>query len=388
MTSERTILAVSEDPSFSETALSALAARPSYRVRTSAPGDFARLSTEDIQAIADLVVVSIGGGEWLGQPEFTEGLRRLEIPFIVVSGELSAEGLRRVVQLNAADWLQEPVDPTQLMEAVSAQLGSQNARKSRVASFLPAIGGAGATSLAIMAAASVAKRSKADEAEVCLVDLSFGRAAAGNYLDLTNQEFDVMELARHPERIDLELLDIVKREHPLGFTVLSFHCPELDWSKDASEFIYRLLDNVAFRYPYTIIDLPSHHTAWRPSVVKACDVVAMVTEANVPGLRYCRGLRNELIEAGADPERIEVIVNKYHGGFLSRGLSKDEIRKVFANAEIVFLPEDGKTASEAMNRGLPWQEVNGRSATVKALDAWLGQHLFVRKKRSFWGGRS
>ncbi|WP_436637600.1 AAA family ATPase [Microbaculum sp. FT89] len=384
----RIIVVISQSADVRQALRSRLSAVPAYEVIDLDIGDTGPGSAGS--TYADLVLIDVGDGEVLDNPQLADVLRGTgDAPRIVLSGDMSAEGLRRVVQLSASDWLKHPIDNRQLLEAVAAQVQTVRHGQNRVLAFVPAVGGAGATSLSIAAAASAAKsRKRAGSIETCLVDLDFTRAAAGTYLDLAGSEFDVGELVQHPERIDLELLDIIKREHAAGFAVLSLRCPHLEWWPGADEFIFRLLDIAAYRYPTTVIDLPSHDAPWRQGVLNASDLVTVVTEATIPALRFARDLYAAAEGGGVSAERLNVVVNKVRSGLFSKDLSKTEMKSVFTTSQLTFLPEDWALASEALNRGLLWRDLGARSGVVKEFEAWLEPHVAAKKSRSSWFKRS
>src|SRR5439155_21041003 len=124
------------------------------------------------------------------------------------------------VRLNAADWLRKPFDNKELINAVSFHDSGTAASKSRVITFISASGGAGATTLALAAAEYLAKKSADAAAGTCLVDLHYQHANCSSYLNLYN-EFDLASVIAQPDRLDVELMDIIKLMRAPGFTLYS-----------------------------------------------------------------------------------------------------------------------------------------------------------------------
>ena len=178
------IVVISDRPDFVKLVRSSLSAVPEYDFRDL--GTKAAFGTRMSQEHADLVVLDVASGAILEDEKLFE-LRRslLSIPLIVVSEDLAPERMRRLVRLNATDWLREPLSNRALLDGIAEQLHGGRVRRSEVFAFVPCSGGAGATSLAISAAAHWARKGTASG--ICLVDLDFIRGSCGRYLDVQNE---------------------------------------------------------------------------------------------------------------------------------------------------------------------------------------------------------
>lgn len=369
------VLAISDRPDFLQQLRSVVSAVPSYEVREI--GAAAAVGS-GVRFHPDVVVFDVAAGEILDDERVFD-LRRgfTTVPFIAVSQELQPERIRRLVRLSTSDWLREPLEHRALLEVLTEQVHGVGLRKSDVYAFISCSGGAGATSLAIGAAAYLAR--KGGPNSTCLVDLDFAGGSCGQYLDVEN-EFNIESVIRAPERIDLELLDIIKRDHAAGFSLLSFRRSDLQIADVRDEFVFRLLDTVTYRYPKLVLDLPNYPTPWTEELLRNSDQVVLVTERTVPALKNARELQQRLIEAGKPEERIRIAINKDRRRMFSVSIGQREIVRFFQSKQTYVLPEDWTLMSEALNRGVPAGMVRRRAKLVKRLGR-LVEEMSAEKRR-------
>jgi pilus assembly protein CpaE len=368
------VTVISERPSLLQQVRSGLSAVPDYEVREI--GLKAALAAGGLRAQADLVLFDIGSGDILSDQRIFEFRRALAVPFIAISEELAPEHLRRLVQLNASDWLRQPLQGRELLNGISELLQGRRLHKSDVFAFVPCSGGVGASSLAIAAAALLARKGES----TCLIDLDFAAGACGQYLDIEN-EFSLDTVIRSPERIDLELLDIVRRDHYAGFSLLSFRRPDLQISDVSEEFVYRLVDTVTYRFPRVVVDMPSYPTRWSENILHNSDQVFLVTERTVPALKNARQMQRKLLDGGKAQDKISIILNKDRRRMFSVSIGRSEILRLFESKQTHILPDSWALLSESLNRGVPAVSVNRRAKLVKRFGRILNEATAGKRKK-------
>lgn len=214
----------------------------------------------------DLIVLDVGDGAMLEDSRFQTARDKLAgVPLIVVSEALAPERVRQVVKLQAADWLRKPLLDQDISAALSQMEGSTSS--SRVTTIIGASGGAGATTLALMAGHYLSQSST-----VALVDLDFQSGSCGAYLNSQN-EFDLEAVVANPDRLDTELLDLIKAGQRANLELYSFERPDLIFAPTARRFALRLLDLLTLRHKEVVIDLPNLSTPWFDDVVRHSDDV-------------------------------------------------------------------------------------------------------------------
>jgi pilus assembly protein CpaE len=355
------VMAISDRPEFLHLVRSGVSTVPEYNLRE-VPAESA-LDGQTARVQPDVVVLDVAAGDILEDERIFDFRRALAtVPLIAVSQDLAPERMRRLIQLNAADWLHEPLSSRALLDGITEQLQGGRIRRSEAYTFVPASGGAGATCLAISAAAHWAQKPRTSG--VCLVDLDFVGGSCGRYLDVEN-EFEVEGVLTAPERIDLELLESLKRDHPAGFSLFSFRRPKLQIADVTEGFVYRFLDVVTLRYTRVVIDLPAYPTPWADQILRSSDHVFLVAERTVPGLKNAKEMHDTLVESGKGADSIHLILNKDRRRMFSVGIGDREIERLFHHDPLVILPDNWPLFSEALNRGVPATEVNRRAKLLR-----------------------
>src|SRR5919112_3252932 len=233
------------------------------------------------------------------------------IPVVVLTDSFDDALARWFLQIKVSDFLPKPVEPKEVLRACLRALRDSSSLpddEGRILTFLPAAGGVGATTLAIEAALQLSRGGRGLE-PTCLVDLDFQSGACADYLDL-DPRLDLDEIGPHPERLDLQLLDVMLARHSSGLSLLAARGrPAERWTLDP-EVVIRILDLVSSRFENVVIDLPRVWEPWTDQVLLGSNRVYVVTDMTVPGLRLARRM------AGAPSQRLpelkpRVIVNRF-----------------------------------------------------------------------------
>jgi pilus assembly protein CpaE len=362
-TMHKDILLISPDPeSFARLAQVAAAAGRTLSIERDLDG---LLSKAD-QSSPRLVLLDVGEGAMLDDPRIAAFRQRLgSVPLIALSAELGPERVRQLLRLQANDWLQRPFSDGEFITSLRQASGDRGTA-SQVTLFLPANGGAGATSMALMAAHALAR---SGGGTTCIVDLDFQHASCGVYLNLQN-ELDLGSIVAAPERLDDELLELLKRDKAPGIALFSFERPDLYYAAAGRDFVLRLLDLVSSKYANVIVDLPSIETPWFSDVVRSSDSAVVVFEANVPSMRQARRAVNRLKELSRTVH-IQVVANKTAFAPFGNMISKKDITKMLGDVPVSYVRSDGETMKDALNRALLPQEVAGRSSFVREAEKTL-----------------
>lgn len=373
VTSQRVTL-YTDDVQFSDALSSALGLDASLRLSVRSIEQFTHGTAPD--HAADAVILDVDGGQHLTDQTLHDarGLMDRSTPLVVVSSELPEHRLRDIVRLGAVDWLQKSTSRRELFEAISRSLQKQD-QVARVTAFVSAVGGCGASTLAMNAAYMVMNptRKAAREKTCMLFELDFSIGSCGYFLDIAN-DYDFKSVLENPNRIDAEFVDIVRKQHPSGFSLISIKAPILMSHKAGAEVVLRILDVLSFQYDVIIVDVPYYETRWKDSVLNAVTDIVIVTEPIIPALRQARDIEQELREVRSE-SAVTVVVNKIGRGLFSRDLSSKEIERVFGGNPIEFLPYAKEQMVEAANRGIIPLALDGRAAYSKSVRKLLDRFL-------------
>ena len=292
-------------------------------------------------------------------------------PVIVAIPQFDVSLARQLLQMRVADFLVKPVAPLDLVRACArAAQGAKAAATSeaRIYTFLPASGGVGLTTLAIETAMQL-MNGGGERSSTCLVDLDFQHGSCCDYLDL-EPRLDLDEIEPRPDRLDRQLLEVMISEHPSGLKVIAAPSRPAEMRSFDFEVVTRLLDLVASHFDNVVIDVPRTWFAWTDSVLVGSNRLFIVTEMTVPGLKHARHLVSVIRDRLADGPKPEVIVNRFEQRLFGPGLRRADIEQALGDTLAVTVPNNFRLVSEAIDRGVPLDEVkagNSVSAAVKKL---------------------
>ena len=106
-------------------------------------------------------------------------------------------------------------------------------------------------------------------------------------------------------------------------------------------------------FDIVLADVGSHFSSDLSPILRSARMILIVAEANVPSLWTLQRRLLALTGLGVEPDRIRVIVNRWHKGDEEplKSIEKETKHPVFA-----CLPNDFRKASAAMNLGTPLME--------------------------------
>ena len=334
----------------------------------------AKLAASPQHAVASLRVLEIDPRSQSDLATLESLLRGATPPraTIIVADGLGEEGARRLLKLQVSDWLSTSCTDQEFIAACEQALNPTQpglVKHARCTTFVPALGGAGATTLSLAAAAVLGGKSRAGLGQCCVVDLNFQTGVLADYLDLApNLQF--AEIAAAPERLDGHLLKVMLSRHSSGLAILA--APQSLGGAEAigPDLVGRLLDLAALQFEHIIIDLPR---VWLPSsksVVSGTDALYIVTDLTVVGLRQASRFADMLEQKLGVATKGTVIVNKVRW-IANGGLSKGQAREVLGDRLAGFTSHSSSLVLDAQNRGLLLSQVKKRNRVEAELEPIL-----------------
>lgn len=356
------IALVGADAAFLETIAKALAPVPTLSV-TVIPESIEQAARRPELEAAAVVVVDLDSKR-------RESLLALQglasriggrVPVIVLTQSFDDALGRWFLQSRVADFLRKPVEPKEVLRACVRALRSSSDLpddSGQIFSFLSAAGGVGATTLAIETAMLLMRASK--DGATCLVDLDFQNGACSDYLDL-EPRLDLDEIGPHPERLDLQLLEVMLHRHASGLPLLAAKPRPGQLGTVSPAFVTRLLDLVSSRFENVVIDLPRFWQPWTDQALLGSTRVHVVSDMTVPGLRLARRLAVAL--SGRMPEvRPRVIVNRFEQQMIfGTGLRRTDLERALEGFFEGTVANNYRLVREAIDRGLPLDGVKAGS---------------------------
>jgi pilus assembly protein CpaE len=283
------------------------------------------------------------------------------VPVVVVAQTFDGALARRLLQMRVADMLVKPVQPAELVRtctraATSPATSTPETTEAEIYTFLPAVGGSGVTTLAIQTALLLLGSGARGQSSTCLVDLNFQHGACADYLDLAPR-LDLNEIEPSPERLDRQLLEVMLSYHASGLAVIAAPNRPAEMRSFDPDVVTRLLDLAASNFTYVVIDMPRTWFSWTDSVLLGSNKLFVVSEMTVPGLRHGKQLVEAIRERLEDKVTPQVIVNRFEQPLFGSGLRLADIEQALGDAFAGVVPNDYRLVREAIDRGVPLDEV-------------------------------
>lgn len=289
-------------------------------------------------------------------------------PVVAVLQEFNQEVVRRLLQMKVADFLVRPFTAAELVRTCArvAQTGAGEERhEADIVTLLPAVGGAGVTTLAIQSALILLENSKRAKS-TCLVDLDFQHGACADYLDI-EPRLDLKEIEPRPDRLDRQLLEVMTTYHATGLAVIAAPSRPAEMRTFDPDMVTHLLDLVSSHFDHVVIDMPRTWFSWTDNVLLGSNRVLIVSEMTVPAIKHARKLVAAISERLGDGPDPRVIVNRFEQMMFGTGLKKSDIDQALGPALAGVIPNDYRTVREAIDRGVPLKEVKANNKITQAL---------------------
>ncbi len=365
------VVVLSADSGFQEEVQAAFGA-DARTALTLIPGTLTALEGQLELAGASVAVIDLDAA----QPGEMQALERLIArvgawpPVIVITQAFDAGVARALVQMRVADFLVKPVSPVELVRTcarvATAPAATADATEAKIYTFLSAVGGAGVTTLAIQSAMLLLNSGPRGKSSTCLVDLDFQLGACADYLDI-EPRLNLGEIEPRPERLDRQLLEVMLSHHPSGLAVIAAPNRPAEMRSFDPDVVTRLLDMVSTQFEYVVFDMPRTWFSWTDSVLLGSNELFIVSEMTVPGLRHAKQLVEAIRERLGDGPKAKVIVNRFEQQMFSSGLRKNDIEQVLGDAFAACIPNHYAIVREAIDRGVPLEEVKPGNKITLAL---------------------
>jgi pilus assembly protein CpaE len=282
-------------------------------------------------------------------------------PMIAVTQSFDENVARTLMQMRIADFLVKPVAPIDLVRACArvskGPTGGTELTEAKIYTFLPAVGGAGVTTLAVQTAMLLLNSGGPRlKPSTCLVDLDFQHGAVADYLDL-EPRLNLAEIEPRPDRLDRQLLEVMLSYHTSGLAVVAAPNRPAEMRSFDPDVVTRLLDLVSTNFEYVVFDMPRTWFSWTDSVLLGSNKLFIVSETTVPGLRHAKQLVAAIKERLGEGPNPQVIVNRFQHRMFSSGLRRSDLQQTLGDSFASAIPNDYNLVREAIDRGVPLDEV-------------------------------
>jgi pilus assembly protein CpaE len=295
------------------------------------------------------------------------------VPLIAAAYEPSLGLVRKLVRAGAHDVVPLPLDPGELETAldpirrmVAAQGPRQRAGHQKVVTIIKSEGGVGATSLLGQVATRFAANEQAAGREACLIDLDLQFGDVGFQLGL-QPGLTFSDIIAAGKRLDGDLLRSIAVQHPSGLQVIAAPREVTPLESLNSDQLLKIIELATAEFGTVFVDLPTNWTNWSLSLLARSDLVLLVTELRVPSLNRARRQLDLLDSQDMRALDVRIIINRLEKGMF-RPLKLDDAERVLRRPVTFTIANDHDTMTQAIDRGIPIEEVKRKSALVRDIE--------------------
>ncbi len=341
---------------------------------------------------ATVLIVDVDGGDEGELAALAVMMKRIggQPPVVAVTQNFDGALARRFMQMRVADLLVKPTPPTELLRTcvrLARAAASTEAADAQIFTFLPAVGGAGVTTLAVQTAMLLLNSGARGKTSTCLVDLDFQHGACADYLDI-EPRLNLGEIEPRPERLDRQLLEVMLSYHNSGLAVVAAPNRPAEMRSFDPDVVTRLLDLVSSHFDFVVFDMPRTWFSWTDGVLLGSNKVFIVSETTVPSLRQARQLMEAIRERLGANAKPQVIINRFEQKFFSPGLRRADIERAIGGGVAGYVPNNYGLVREAIDRGLPLDEVKPGNKITSQLKKFILPQPGARAVESSARGRS
>jgi len=325
---------------------------------------------------ADLVIIDADAWE---AAELAAAVQALTLcaappPVLMVGGHLPTSVVRNLLRLERSDVLDAPYGTEALTAAIAGVMAAKakpapaaaaphQAAVARCWAVTGAVGGSGATTLAIEIANQLCSRQ--DKAKsVCLIDLNLADGAAAAYLG-SSPAMRPHDLAAAADRLDASMLQAFVTPVTEQFDLIAAPRDPGAFEAAPREAVLRLLEVACDVYSWVILDMPRHRRPWTLEALGGCDEVLVVSELTVPALLAARSLSDE-IQSGLDSgQKPRIVLNRLASRMFGPAPSMAEAERALQRKAEAGISSDWEAAAASVNLGGPIATHRPKSKIVR-----------------------
>ncbi|MDB5452585.1 MAG: cpaE [Caulobacteraceae bacterium] len=288
---------------------------------------------------------------------------------LTVGAHLPAALVRSMMRLKRSDVLESPYTDEEILQAVLGLAAAGPApistpgEEGRCWAVSGAVGGSGATTIAIEMATALAARSGKDRS-VCLIDLNLVDGAAASYLGVA-AAMRLSPFAHGADRIDASMLQAFVTPVTRQLDLLAAPRDPNGFDTVSREAVLRVMEVACETYAWVIVDMPRHRRAWTLEALAGCDEVLVISELTVPALLAARELADEVEHALGAGRKPKIVLNRLAAKMFGAAPSMAEAERALQRKAEAGVSSDWEAAAASANLGGPIATHRPKSKIVK-----------------------
>lgn len=318
-----------------------------------------------------------------------------DLPIIVYSTESNIRIMRQSMIAGAWDYLQEPLEESELEQSIIRALERRDRGRLRrmgeleapvpqgtIITVFGAKGGIGKTTISSNLAVALAQEA---QQSVCLVDMDtrFGDVAITMDIPV---ERSIADLARNLDNVDRNSLRDYLVEHESGVRILPAPTRPSDWRNLSSAHIRDVVDVLAQTHDFVILDTPGTFNEIVAAAIEVGTMILLVTTLDMASIKDTVLALEMLHERfGNDDERIKVVLNR---AGIDTGVREKDVERTLDSPLWWRIPQDNDVVKAAqLGRPIVMSKPSSRvSIELCAMGRSLAGVKSVSKSKKSSGG--
>jgi pilus assembly protein CpaE len=333
--------------------------------------------------LADAELIIIDADAW-GGPALAAGIQALALcasppPVLMVGTHLPTAVVRNLLRIERSDVLDAPFSHDNIAAAIAGLMAlkassaavAPSGEVARCWAVTGAVGGSGATTIAIEIATQLCARSGKDKS-VCLIDLNLADGSAAAYLG-SSPAMRLGDLGRAADKLDVAMLQAFVTPVTKQLDLLAATRDPLAFDTIPPEAILRMLEIACDTYSWVVIDMPRHRRAWTVQALSGCDEVLVTSELTVPALLAARSLSDEIERDMGSGKKPRIVLNRLAGRMFGPAPSMAEAERALQRKAEGGISSDWEAAAASVNLGGPIATHRPKSKIVKDVQVLVGR---------------
>lgn len=349
MTGTMQVCLYNMEPESSEQILSQIQALNFVRVTAEAA------TAEDLDLILEGTDVSLAFMHLDPKPEEVVELidhisqRFPEVAMIALSHETAPESILAPIRAGCDQFVCEPINYAELANAVARVANRRLLKrpKSRCICTVGASGGTGATSIACNLAMEIAQLT-GKKCALVDTDFQFGDIAA--HFDC-EPKYTFRDVAASAANLDRSILESVLTHLSCEVAILARpenveHCEVI-----TSDVVHHTIELLNSMFESIVVDVPRRIDPVTFAVLSQADLILIVCQLLVPGIRNANRYFQSLAHLGLPAERVEVVVNR--GDSSGGRIAVKDIEELIRKPVFACIPNDYQFVARSLDFGQP-----------------------------------
>ncbi|MEW5912098.1 MAG: cellulose synthase operon protein YhjQ/BcsQ [Thermodesulfobacteriota bacterium] len=258
------------------------------------------------------------------------------------------EVILRAMRLGVREYLPASAEDQQFNDAVQ-RLWRESAAghaAGRLLAVMGVKGGVGTSSL-VLSLAWIASQELGSR--VALIDLDLAKGDLASLLDLPVRR-SLAQVAEDYKRLDSLLMDSLLHEVAPGLRFLAAPGDAVVAEEIKAPHVERALEHLQENHSLVLADLPPRMEEAGLATLDRAEMVLLVTEPTVLGLKAARRMLELGRSLGHHNGKLKVVINRYGA---KQCVPAREVERVLADRPLAYLPNDSVTLMQAANAGRP-----------------------------------